>query len=198
MVPPPISTHAPPIPLVPISLVPHPIGPFSPAGPPIHKSLPHCLNSLAPFPLVPICNPFYPVLIDTLSHRSPNVTLVIQFSLVPHLIRPPMYSSLYSSHWSPISLVPQSNPFYPVLIGPPSHWSPISMVPPPISTHAPPIPLVPISLVPHPIGPSHRLVPQFISPCHIVWTLWPHSHWSPLVTLSTLFSLIPYLIGPPM
>ena len=73
----------------PISLVPHPIGPFSPAGPPIHKSPPHCLNSMAPFSLVPPCNPFYPVLIGPPSHRSHNVTLVIQFSLVPHLISPP-------------------------------------------------------------------------------------------------------------
>ena len=74
----------------PISLVPHPIGPFSPAGPPIHKSPPHCLNSMAPFSLVPPYNPFYPVLIGPPSHRSHNVTLVIQFSLVPHLISPPM------------------------------------------------------------------------------------------------------------
>ena len=74
----------------PISLVPHPIGPFSPAGPPIHKSPPHCLNSMAPFSLVPPYNPLYPVLIGPPSHRSHNVTLVIQFSLVPHLISPPM------------------------------------------------------------------------------------------------------------
>ena len=55
-----------------ISLVPHSIGPFSPAGPPIHKSPPHCLNSMAPFSLVPL------------------VTLFTLFSLVPHLIGPPM------------------------------------------------------------------------------------------------------------
>ena len=53
----------------PISLVPHPIGPFALAGPPIHKSPPHCLNSMAPFSLVPPCNPFYPVLICPPSHR---------------------------------------------------------------------------------------------------------------------------------
>ena len=85
----PISLPPPPPP-PPISLVPHLIGPFSPAGPPIHKSPPHCLNSMAPFSLVPHCNPFYPVLIGPPSHRSSSVTLVIQFSLVPRLIGSPM------------------------------------------------------------------------------------------------------------
>ena len=108
--PPPPLLSAPSLRLIgsPISLVPHRIGPFSQAGPPIHKSPPHCLNSL-----------------------------------VPHLIGPPVLPFLPCSHWSPISLVPHCNPFYPVLIGPP-----------------PP--------------------------------------WSPNVTLSSLFSLVPHLIGPPM
>ena len=105
---PPISTHAPPIPLV-----PHLIGPFSPAGPPIHKSPPLCLNSIAPFsfpprPLVTISTMFSlpPPPPPPPPPMSPNATLVIQLSLVPHFIGPPC------------------NPFYPVLIGPPSHWSP--------------------------------------------------------------------------
>ena len=34
------------------------------------------------------CNPGYTVLIDLPSHWFPNVTLVTQFSLVPHLIGP--------------------------------------------------------------------------------------------------------------
>ena len=94
-------SHWSPIPLVPqlapthrpfhwspISLVPHRIGPFSPAGPPIHKSPPHCLNSLvphligpptlpfmpcshwSPISLVPQCNPGYTVLIGSPSHWS--------------------------------------------------------------------------------------------------------------------------------
>ena len=48
-----------------------------------------------------------------------------------------MRPCLYSSHWSPISLVPQCDPDYTVLIGPPCHWSPnatlvmqFSLVPP--------------------------------------------------------------------
>ena len=162
----------------PISLVPHPIGPFSPAGPPIHKSPPHCLNSMAPFSLVPPCNPLYPVLIGPPSHRSPNVTLVIQFPLVPHLI------------------CPQCNPRYTVLIGPPSHWSPNLT----LSTL--------FSLVPHLIGPPMRpwlhsshwspisLVPQ----CNPGYTvlIGPPSHWSPNVVLVIQFSLVPHLIGPPV
>ena len=188
---PPSHSHWSPIPLVPqlapthrpfhwspISLVPHRIGPFSPAGPPIHKSPPHCLNSLVPHligpptlpfmpcshwspislvphysPFYPVligppshwspklpfmpcshwspislvrhCHPFYPVLIGPPSHWSPNVTLSTLFSLVPHLIGPPTSPFMPCSHWSPISLVPQSNPVYPVvLIGPPSHCPP--------------------------------------------------------------------------
>ena len=136
----PFSAHpnGPPSHWSPISLVPHPIGPFSPAGPPIHKSPPHCLNSMAPFSLVPPCNPFYPVLIG-----------------------PPMRPWLHSSHWSPISLVPPCNPGYRVLIGPPSHWSPNVT----LSTL--------FSLVPHLIGP-------------------------PNVTLVIQFSLVSHLIGPPV
>ena len=127
----------------PISLVPHPIGPFSPAGPQIHKSPPHCLNSMAPFSLVPPCNPFYPVLIGPPSHRSHNVTLVIQFSLVPHLISPPNVILVIQFSLFPhlIGLSPQSNPFYPVLIGPPSHLSPNVIL------------VIQLSLVPHLIGP---------------------------------------------
>ena len=106
--PPSLRLIAPPPP-PPISwAVPHRIGPFSPAGPPIHKSPPHCLNSLvphltgppmlpflpcshwSPFSLVPQCDPGYTVPIGPPSHWSPNVILVVQFSLVPHLIGPPM------------------------------------------------------------------------------------------------------------
>ena len=183
----------------PISLVPHRICPFSPAGPPIHKSPPRCLNSLvphligpptlpfmpcshwspislvrhchplcpvligSPISLVPHCHPLYPVLIGPPSHWSPNVTLFTLFSLVPHLIGPPMQPWLYSSHWSPISLVPQSNPVYPVvLIGPPSHC------PPP---------------------PCNLSYPALIG---------PPSYWSPNATLVIQFSLVPHLIGPPV
>ena len=77
-------SHWSPIPLVPqlapmhhpfhwspISLVPRLI------GPPSHRS--H-------ISLVPQCDPDYTVLIGPPSHWSPNVTLVIEFSLVPHLI----------------------------------------------------------------------------------------------------------------
>ena len=175
----------------PISLVPHLI------GPPPHWS---------PISLIPQLAPMHhsfhwsPISLVPPTHWSP-------ISLVPHLIGPlligpPIHKSpttLFAligppSHWSPFSLV---HPFSANPNGPTSHWSPISLVPhligPPISTHAPPIPLVPIPLV-----PSHRLVLQFISPRRIVWTLWPHYHWSPLVTLSTLFSLVPHLIGPTM
>ena len=77
----------------------------------------------SPISLVSQCNPGYTVLIGPPSHWSPSLTLVIQFSLVPHLIGPPMQSCLYSSHWFPISLVPHSNTSYPVLNGPPSQWS---------------------------------------------------------------------------
>ena len=131
----------------PISMVPHLIGPFSPAGSP-----PHCLNSLVPRPpmlpflpcisLVPQYYTFYPVLIGPPSHWSPNVILFIQFSLVPDLIGPPMRPWLHSSHWSPISLVPQCDPDYTVLIGPL-----ISLVPNVTL-------VIQFSSVPHLIGPT--------------------------------------------
>ena len=132
----------------------------------------------SPISLVPQCNPVYTVLIGPPSHWSPKVTLVIQFSLAPHLIGPPV------------------EPFYPVLIGPPSHWSPKVTL------------IIKFSLVHHLIGPPMRpwlhschwspisLVPK----CNPVYTvlIGPPSHWYPNVTLSTLFSLVPHLIGPPM
>ena len=209
-------SHCPPpsdsLPPTPISLVPHLIGPFSSAGAPIHKSPPHCLNSLflhligppmlpflpcshwSPISLVPHCNPLYPVLIGPPSHWSPNVTLSTLFSLVPHLIGPPMRPWLHSSHWSPISLVPHCNPFYPVLIGSPSHWSPNVT----LSTL--------FSLVPHLIGPplwpwlhsSHWCSISLVPQCNPGYTalIGPPSHWLPLVTLPTLLSLVPHLIGP--
>ena len=56
--------------LVPISLVPHLI------GPPTHQS---------PISLVPQCNPVYIVLIGPPYHWSPSLTLSTLFSLVPPL-----------------------------------------------------------------------------------------------------------------
>ena len=61
LVGPPIGTHAPPIPLVPPLIAPSDTN-WSPP----------------------------PQLIGPPSHWSPNATLVIQFSLVPHLIGPPV------------------------------------------------------------------------------------------------------------
>ena len=89
----------------------------------------------------------------------------------------PMRPWLHSSHWSPISLVPQCNAGYTILISPPSHWSPSQT----LSTL--------FLLVPHLIGPPMRP--------------WLHSsHWSislvPNATLVIQFSLIPHLIDPPM
>ena len=165
------------------SLVPHLI------GPPSHW-FPISPSHWSPISLIPQLAPMHhsfhwsPISLVPPTHWSP-------ISLVPHLIGPllidpPIHKSgttLFElngppSHWSPFSLV---HPFSANSNGPPSHWSPISLVPhligPPISTHAPSIPLVP-----HLIGPpSHwslltRLVPQFLSPRRIVWTLWPHSH----------------------
>ena len=80
----------------PISLVPHLIGPLL-IGPPIHKS-PTTLFELigppfhwSPFSLIhPFsANPNGPTSHWSPSHWSPNVTLVIRLSLVPHLIGPP-------------------------------------------------------------------------------------------------------------
>ena len=78
----------------------------------------------SPISLVTPCNLSYPALTGPPSHWAPNVTLAMQFSLVPQLIGPPMQPWAYSSHWSPISLVPQFNPGCTVLIGPPSQWPP--------------------------------------------------------------------------
>ena len=93
---PPIGTHAPPIPLVPLSLppslrliaraplstlfslVPHLI------GPPMLPFLP--CSHWSPISLVPQWNPGYTVFFGPPSPWSPNVILVIRFSLVPHLI----------------------------------------------------------------------------------------------------------------
>ena len=52
--------------------------------------------------LVPQCNPDYTVLIGPPSHWSPNVILVIQFSLVPHLIGPPMVGLIHTPNIGPI------------------------------------------------------------------------------------------------
>ena len=189
------------------SLVPHLIGPPTlPFTPCSHWS---------PISLVPHYSPFYPVLIGPPSHWSPNVTLYALFSLVPHLIGPPTLPFMPCSHWSPISLVPQCNPGYTVLIGPPSHWYPIChllypvLIGPP-SHWSPNVTLSTLfSLVPHLICPpmqpwlysSHwspiSLLPQS-NPVYPVVLIGPPSHWSPNVTLSTLFSLVPHLIGPPM
>ena len=110
--------------------------------------------------MVPQCNPGYTVLIGPPSHWSPDVTLAIHFSLVPHLIGPPMQPWLYSSHWSPISLVPRCNPGYTLLIGPPSHWSPNTtlagytvLIGPPSQWSPNVILVIQFSLVPHLIGP---------------------------------------------
>ena len=114
-----------------LSLVPHLIGP-----PPV--TFPSLLSLVS---LVPQCNPGYTVLIGSPSHWSPSLTPSTLFSLVPHLIGPPMRPWLHSSHWSPISLVPQCDPDYTVLICPPSHWSPNATL------------ITQFSLVSHLIGP---------------------------------------------
>ena len=145
-------THAPPIPLVPplIAPLPHLIGPpmlpfllcshWSPISlvPPCNLSYPALTG---PHLIGPQCNPGYTVLIGPPSHWFPSLTPSTLFSLVPHLIGPPMRPWLHSSHWFPISLAPQCDPDYTVLIGPPSHWSP-SLNPSTL-----------FSLVPHLIGP---------------------------------------------
>ena len=154
--------------------------------------------------------------------RVSNILMVLEYkmspiSLVPLFIRHPIIGQ---SQWSPISLVPH-------LIGSPSHWSPNSSVPhligPLISTHESPIPSVPHligppdSLVPHLNGPpSHWSPPHWYpkwpwlysshwSPISLVpqsnngysVLIGPPSHWSLSLTLSTLFSLAPHVIGPP-
>ena len=83
---------------------------------------------------------------------------------------------LHSSHWPPIPLVPQCNPGYTVLIGPPSHWSPPVTFPSLLSL---------VSLVPE-CNPGYTVL------------IGSPSHWFPSLTPSTLFSLVPHLIGPPM
>ena len=74
----------PPIHWSPISLVPHLIGPLFFSHPIIGQS------QWSPISLVPQCNPDYTVLIGPPSHWSPNATLVMQCSLVRHLIGPPV------------------------------------------------------------------------------------------------------------
>ena len=158
-----------------------------------------------------------PHLIDPPSHWSPislvphviglpNGTHAPPISLVPHLIGPPdsLVPRLIGppSHWSPISLVPQLAPMHH-----PFHWSPISLVPHPIGPFSPVGPpihkspphclnsMAPFSLVPpcNPFSCSHwspiSLVPQS-NPGYTV-PIGPPSHWSPSLTLSTLFSLVP-------
>ena len=171
-------------PAIHFSLVPHLIGP--PMQPWLYMS------HWPPISMVPQCNPGYTVLIGPPSHWSPNVILVIQFSLVPHLIGPPMQPWLYMSHWSPISMVPQCNPGYTVLIGPPSQWSHNVIL------------VIQFSLVPHLIGPtmqpwlymSHWSPISMVPQCNPGYTvlIGPPSHWSPSLTLSTMFYTV--LIGP--
>ena len=112
------------------------------------------------------------VLVDPPPHWSPNVTLVTQLSLIPHLISPPMSHWWLSSHWSPISLVPQCYTGYTVLIGPPSQWFPnVKLV-------------TRFSLVPHPISPP--------------MLHWLHScHWSPISLVPQCHTGDTVLIGPP-
>ena len=90
------NPNGPPSHWPPISLVPHPIGPLL-IGSPIHKS-PTTLFELIgpPFHWSPSslihpfsANPNGPPSHWSPSHWSPNVTLVIRLSLVPHLIGPP-------------------------------------------------------------------------------------------------------------
>ena len=154
--------------MVPFSLVPHLIGPLL-IGPPTHWSSIHYWNSLSHWPQ----SHWFTHLID----HPKGIRLMVPFSLVPHLIGPLLigppthWSSIH--YWNSLSHWPQSH-WFPHLIDPlcichpiigPSQWSPISLAPhlisPPISTHAPSIPLVP-----HLIGPP--------------------SHWSP----TTLFEPI--------
>ena len=197
----------------PISLVPHLI------GPPFHSSPHH-----RPIPMVPhLIGPpshWFPIslvphLIGSPSHWSPNssvphligppisthaspIPLVPHLigppdSLVPHLIGPlliigpPIHKSP-TTYWSPFSLIHpiSANPNGPHLTGPLSHWSPNwhprtthSIGPP---SHCPPPPI--------------SLVPQRYPFCPVL--IGPPSHWYPIVTLSTLFSLVPHLIGPPL
>ena len=132
---------------------------------------------------------------------------------------------LHSSHWSPISLVPQCNPVYTVLIGPPSHWSPnvtlviqFSFGPPshwspqcnsgytvligPPSHWSPSLTFLhcshwsPVSLVPQ-CNPGYKVLIGPVS--H--WSpmrLWLHnSHWSPIPLVPHCNPFYPVLIGPP-
>ena len=149
------------------SLVPHLIAPPPPPPPPV--TFPSLLSLVS---LVPQCNPGYTVLIGSPSHWFPSLTPSTLFSLVPHLIGPPMRPWLHSSHWSPISLVPQCDHDYTVLIGPPSHWSPNATM------------ITQFSLVPHLIGPPMRP--------------WLHSsHWSPISLVPQSNPVYPFLIGSP-
>ena len=126
-----IWTHWSPFHLSPFSLI-HPIS-ANPNDPPSHWS---------PISLVPNWHPRTTHSIGPPSHCPPPSDINCPPPPPPpQLIGPPMQPWLYSSHWSPISLVPQSNPVYPVLIGSPSHWSPNVTL------------AVQFSLVPHLIGP---------------------------------------------
>ena len=88
------------------------------------------------------------------------------------------------------------NPFYHVLIGPPSHWSPSVTLGTELS-------LVPISLVPQSkpgytvlIGSPISLVSLCNPFYHVL--IGPPSHWSTNVTLDTQFSSVPHFISPPV
>ena len=172
----------------PISLIPHLIGPPSHWSPKWHP----CTTRFIGPP-----SHWSPRLIGPPSHWSPFKSLVTPSSANPNgppstlfeLIGPP-------SHWSPFISPPilGQSQWFPHLTGPPSHWSPISLVPQLAPMHHP-FHWSPISLVPHPIGPfSPAGPPIHKSPPHCL-----NSHCPPpLVTLSTLFSSVPHLIGPPV
>ena len=107
-----VNPNGPPSQWSPISLVPHLIGPpISTHAPPIPLD-PHLIGP-GPHPI----GPFSPV--GPPIHKSP-----------PHCL----------NSMAPFSLIPPCNPFYPVLIGPPSHWSPNATL------------ITQFSLVPHFIG----------------------------------------------
>ena len=166
----------------PISLVPHLIGSPSHRSP--NSSVPHLIGPpisthASPIPLV--------------SHLiGPPDSLVPHLngppiSLVPHLIGPPMRPWLHSSHWSPISLVPQCDLGYTVFIGSPSHMSPNATL------------FSQFPLVPHLIGPrmrpwlhsSHWFVISLIPP---VEPRQPSSHWFPRLRVCLGPPLQPFLL----
>ena len=155
----------------------------------------------------------YKVLIG---HWSPNVILVIQFSLVPISLVPqcepghtaligspshwpPMRPWLYLSHWSP-NVNPGYTVLSPHLIGPPLviHLiAPVSLFPQCnlwlYSSHCSPISLV------TQCNPGYTVLPHLIgTQCNPTVLIGPPSHWLPNVALVIQFSLVPHLTGYPM